>query len=87
MESVKSKLKARGLQVEVTIFENPSYDEAFLGLSENNRAIYDFEKMVECLVKADGMTDTEAVEFIEYNAVRALPYVANAPIILYRIED
>lgn len=31
----------------VIIFENPSYDSAFLGVSEDNRAVYDYSEMVE----------------------------------------
>lgn len=42
--------------------------------------------MVECL-KEEGMTDEEAIEFIEYNTVRALPYIPDHPHILYRIDD
>lgn len=80
--TVREKLEERGLD-DVVIFESPSYDEAFVGLSEDNRAIYDFDKMVECL----DMPVEEAVEFIEYNTIRALPYFAGAPIILFRVEE
>lgn len=80
--TVREKLEERGLY-EVVIFDSPSYDEAFVGLSEDNRAIYDFDKMVECL----DMPTEEAVEFIEHNTIRALPYFTGAPIILYRVEE
>jgi hypothetical protein len=80
--TVREKLTEMGLD-DVVIFDTPSYDEAFVGLSEDNRAIYDFDKMVECL----DMPAEEAIEFIEYNTIRALPYFAGAPIILYRVEE
>lgn len=36
----------------------------------------------------DGMTHEEAIEFIDYNTVRACPYMGSqAPIILRSIED
>ena len=70
----------------VVIFSNPSYDDALIGVTEDNRAVYDFDKMVEYLVETDGMTNIEAVEWIEYNAIRALPYTENAPIIMYSLE-
>ena len=42
--------------------------------------------MVEWLMKQDNMDETEAVEFIEYNTIRALPYVGDgAPIIMYKL--
>lgn len=82
--TAREKIEERGLD-EVVIFENPSFDEAFIGVSDDDRAIYDFDKMVDCLSK--DMTAEEAVEFIEYNTIRALPYVPKSPIILYRMED
>lgn len=65
------------------IFENPDYDEAIIGVSHDDRVIYSFEKMVKCLVDNDKMTDEEAIEFIEYNTIRAIPYFGpSAPIVL-----
>lgn len=72
---------------DVVVFENPDYDSAIIGVSEGRRAVYDFDKMVKHLVDKDGMTDEEAIEFIEYNTIRALPYFANSPIIMYPIEQ
>lgn len=78
-------LVERGYE-ESTVFESPDYDSAIIGVDSYGRVIYDFEKMVECL-KEEGMTDEEAIEFIEYNTVRALPYIPDHPHILYRIDD
>lgn len=71
---------------DAVILENPDYDSAIIGVSEDRRVIYDFDKMVEHLMETDGMTDEEAIEFIEYNTIRALPYFQNAPIIMYSLE-
>ena len=68
---------------DVVIFSNPDYASAFVGISEDNRAVYDFNKMVEFLKDNDGMADIKAIEFIEYNTIRSLPYFENAPIIMY----
>jgi hypothetical protein len=59
---------------DVLLFDNPSYDDALIGVTEDDRAVYDFDKMVAWLVEHDGMDEIEAVEWIEYNATRALPY-------------
>lgn len=74
---------------ESVVFENPDYEDAIIGWDENSgRIIYDYEKMVECLMNEDGMEYDEAVEFIDYNTVRACPYMGErAPIILKNIED
>lgn len=67
---------------DVTIFENPHYDSAIVGMSHDDRVIYDYEKMIEFLMETDGMTYDEAMEFIDYNTIRAIPYMPNGPIIL-----
>jgi hypothetical protein len=55
-----------------------------MGISEDNRAVYNYEKMIEYLMDNNNWSDNEAVEFIEYNTIRALPYMDNkAPIIMY----
>ena len=74
---------------ESVVFESPDYEDAIIGWDENSgRIIYDYEKMVECLMNEDGMEYDEAAEFIDYNTVRACPYMGErAPIILKSIED
>lgn len=74
---------------ESVVFESPDYEDAIIGWDENSgRIIYDYEKMVECLMNEDGMEYEEAAEFIDYNTVRACPYMGErAPIILRSIED
>lgn len=69
---------------ETIFFTNPSYEDAFLGISSDDRAIYDYEKMIESLVNHEDMTEDEAREFIDYNATF---YIEGGPIILYRLEE
>ena len=70
-----------------TVFENPDYDSAIIGVTEDDdRVVYDFDLMVKHLVDTDGITELEAIEFIEYNTMRSLPYVENAPVIIRRIQ-
>lgn len=67
---------------------NESYDDALIGVSEDNRAIYDFDKMVEWLINQYGWSDIEAIEWIETNTLRALPYMGeDAPIIMYPLSE
>lgn len=65
-------------------------EECVIGIDTSGRAVYSFEKMVDHLIK-DGMSDIEAIEYIEYNTVRALPYINNqtegkSPIVVYSME-
>ena len=50
--------------------------------THDGRVVYSFDRMVECLMHDDGMTYEDAVGFIEYNTIRALPYFPNAPVVL-----
>lgn len=69
------------------VFENPDYDEAIIGVSHDGRVIYDMDLMVEHLMVHDGMTEMDAVDFIDYNAARSIPYAGEcAPIIMYRLQ-
>ena len=80
----KEKIEELGYE-DVVVFDNYSYDGAMIGITTDNRAVYDFDKMVAYLSHEEGFTDeTEAIEWIEYNTIRALPYFGNeAPIIIY----
>ena len=76
------------LPEEAVLFENPEYDNAIIGEDTEGRAVYDFWKMADLLVQRDGMTLEEAAEFIEYNAIRSLPYAGDmAPIVLMCGDD
>lgn len=69
-------------------FTNPGYDNAVIGISSDGCLIYDFDLMVDELVEDEEMTPTEAVEWIDYNVIRALPYMGDqAPIIMYKLEE
>lgn len=66
------------------------YDLAFVGDADYSIVVIwfikDYGTMVKCLVDRDGMSETEAIEFIDYNTIRALPYAGEkAPIIMYKI--
>lgn len=81
--TARDKILEMGYE-DTIIFENESYDDALIGISHDGRAIYSFEKMVEWLVNRDGITETEAIEWIEFNTIRAIPYAGDkAPIVMY----
>lgn len=66
------------------IFTNPDYDDAIIGVSHDDRVIYDYDKMLEHLIGNEDMTDEEAADFISYNTIRSIPYAGeNAPIVMF----
>lgn len=42
-------------------------DEAIIGTSTKDLAVYDIYKIIAILVARDGMTEEEALEFFEFN--------------------
>lgn len=73
--------------IEIPIFDNPSFPNSIVGISYDNRVIYDMEQMIMDLMVSDDMSYVDALEFIEYNTLRTIPYMGeNAPIILYMKE-
>ena len=86
LEEIKQILIDRDF-VGGTIFENPSYCTAFLGVTDKGQLVYSYEKMIEFLVKEDNMTEEEAIEFIDYNTLRTIPYMGPLhPIIVYDLK-
>ena len=73
---------------DAVLFDGPDYDSAIIGVTDEGQVVYDFCKMIAQLQKEDGISREEAIEFIEYNTMRALPYAGElAPIIMTRLED
>ena len=67
-------------------FESPSFDSAIIGVDYFGRLIYDYNEMVIDLMETENMTEDEAVEFIDYNTLRTIPYMGEkAPIVMYKI--
>lgn len=78
---------------DATMFVNPDFRDAIIGYTENNEGlpvlVYDFNLMCDLLAEEYAQEDIEdpdvaAIEFIEYNTLRTLPYMGNGrPIIIY----
>ena len=65
------------------VFDCPDYDDAIIGVTTDNQVVYDYNLMVEQLMRDENWTEEEAVEWIEYNTIRALDYMgAGAPVIV-----
>jgi hypothetical protein len=47
------------------IFTNPDYASAFIGISNDDRAVYDYSLMIDWLCREWCMTTDEAVEYLD----------------------
>lgn len=82
IEDLKEYLSQQGLW-DTVVLESPSYISAAVGISTDGRLIYRRDLMVEYLCRADGMTELDAEEFIDFNTMGALPNMGGkAPIIM-----
>jgi len=86
LQEIKDYLVEQGCE-DSLVFENPAYESAFIGVSDNDLAIYDYQLMVEYLVENDNADYVDAVDFISYNTLRSLPYYEKSPIVLFRCLD
>ena len=78
---------------EATMFINPDYKAAIIGYTENDEGlpvlVYDFNTMCDLLAEEYAQEDIEdpemaAIEFLEYNTIRTLPYMGSGrPVIIY----
>lgn len=75
----------------VTIFDNSlgfDYADAFIGMSSEGRAVYSYDKMIEHIMLKEGWPYEEAIEWIDYNTIRALPYGGPmGPIVVYDVPE
>lgn len=86
LDTLKDWLCERDYE-ETVVLESPDYLSAIEGVSEDGRLIYSYDKMVKHLMQVENMSCEDAMEFIDYNTIRALPYAGEkAPIISYSIE-
>ena len=66
------------------VFDSHSYDNSIIGVTFDGRAIYGYELMIQELMEDEGWEELDAIEWIEYNTIRALPYAGkNAPLVVY----
>lgn len=81
--TARERIENEGFE-DVIIFDNPSYDDALIGVTNNNRAVYDYDKkMIEWLVTNENMDYEESADFISYNS--SFYYGEGYPLIIYLI--
>lgn len=65
-------------------FIDDDYETAILGYTADGNLVYSYEKMIEWLADNDNMDYLTAQEWIDYNVIRAIPYMGDKqPIIVY----
>lgn len=79
-------------------FENYAYDNSIIGFTSSGSLVYSYNKMIRELSEEFIENNTsdpqeaelDALEWIEYNTIRSLPYFSGmdkCPIIIYDIQE
>lgn len=76
VEELCEYLEAQGHE-ETVFFEHPSMVKAITGITDSEQLIYDYNLMIEAAMEEEGWTCEEAIEWIEYNTLRSIPYMGS----------
>ena len=82
-KALDAMVEDQGIEEEVLILDDHAYDKSIIGLTEDGRLVYDFDKMVKEFAEDEQCDELDAIEWLEFNTLRALPYMGErAPIII-----
>lgn len=73
----------------IIVLEGDEFADGCIGISEDNHLVYSYERLINSLGKVYGST-TDAVEWLEYNTIRSLPYMSsygNEPLIIHEFNN
>jgi len=77
---INAYVEDREFEEPTYFFDNHAYDNSIIGITDDGILIYSYEKM--------NCDETDAIEWIEYNTMRALPYLGDRhPIIINEMDD
>lgn len=77
VDELREYLEAQGHE-ETIFFENPSFVKAITGITDSGQLIYNFDMMIEAAMEEEGWDAEGAIEWIEFNTLRSIPYMGHA---------
>ena len=87
MDKQREKLAENMIEDDIVIFDDEAFCDSLIATTDDNRAVYDFDVMVEEYSKFHGVSCEDAADYISYNIVRFASYMGgNAPIIIYPLR-
>lgn len=86
---IKQNLRDAISQVceDALVFDNPSFDDSIIGVSTSGSVIYSYAKMVNEFMRDENCSEQDAIDFIDYNTIRSLPYFASRGTIPTVMDD
>ncbi len=86
--ALADKIQSAGFDPDCVVrFDCPSFDDAAVGMTSDGRLVYDYGLMIKSMARKDGISEEDAMEFIDYNTIRSIPYAGeNAPVVMFRFD-
>jgi hypothetical protein len=73
---------------DIHVFPDGRYATALIGVSDDGRAVYDYELMIEWLMKEEGWSYEDSVLWISENTLPALSVQGeDTPVVINRLID
>ena len=74
VDELREYLEAQGHE-DTLFFENPSFVKAITGITDSEQLIYDYDLMIAAAMEEEGWDAESAIEWIDYNTLRSIPYM------------
>lgn len=76
------------LDDDAIVFDNPAFDNSIIAVTTDGQVVYDYNKMVLELMEDDDISEQDAIDWIEFNTLRSIPYAGEmAPIVVFMFEE
>lgn len=63
-------------------FLSDEFVNSIIGFDSNiNKLIYSYQLMVDDLIDQNNFDEETAIDYLDYNVIRSLPYINNAPVV------
>lgn len=87
-DEILDYLDHMGIEDAMLLNDSPiDFSPAFVGTSNDDRVVYSYLKLCECVGKTDkNLSFDEVLDYVDYNIISFLPRDEKAPIILYDYE-
>ena len=72
---------------DVVHFDGPEFDGGIVGVTTDGRLVYSYDKLVRALMEANKWDETDAIDWVEFNTLRSLPYIhGKAPVVMNDLD-
>ena len=94
-EKIRDRVSDEEVLDNIIVLEGDEYADGAIGLTEDNRLVYSYDRLVKSLARAYNKDNPEqgkndAIDWLEYNTLRAIPYLERAgflaPVIIHEFN-